>query len=159
MTCFADARHTTLHSSEINITHIRITVICSLEVLCCLRRVCISIPLCTISCASQWLVFYLLELFEHSPFCFFLQSLQVFTLLSQLQPAALTPDAFSYGAGFFAAEAAAWEVAVQLQCAMQTVDLGVEAWLCHCVTVSCICHCTSLHHCNHCNHCTILKYL
>lgn len=47
MTCFADARHTTLHSSEINITHIRITVICSLEVLCCLRRVCISIPLCT----------------------------------------------------------------------------------------------------------------
>eukprot|EP00434_Breviolum_minutum_P042982 symbB.v1.2.038282.t1/scaffold5882.1/size22787/1 len=50
----------------------------------------------------------------------------VFTLLSQLQPAALTPDAFSYGAGFFAAEAAAWEVAVQLQCAMQTVDLGVD---------------------------------
>lgn len=128
MTCFADARHTTLHSSEINITHIGIRVFCSLEVLCCLRRVCIA-------------------LFEHSaPFCFFLQ-LQVFALLSQLQPAALTPDAFSYGAGFFAAEAAAWEVAVQLQCAMQTVDLGVEAWLCHCVTVSCICH-TSLHHCN-----------
>eukprot|EP00435_Cladocopium_sp_Y103_P046487 s565_g13.t1 len=52
---------------------------------------------------------------------------KVFAFLSQLRPAALPgPDAFSYGAAFFAAAETAWAVALQLQGAMQMQDLQLD---------------------------------
>jgi len=56
-------------------------------------------------------------------------SVKVFALVSQLRPAALPgPDAFSYGAAFFAAAETAWTVALQLQGDMQMQALQLEPW-------------------------------
>lgn len=52
---------------------------------------------------------------------------KVFALVSQLRPAALPgPDAFSYGAAFFAAAETAWTVALQLQGDMQMQALQLD---------------------------------
>lgn len=52
---------------------------------------------------------------------------KVFALVSQLRLAALPgPDAFSYGAAFFAAAETAWTVALQLQGAMQMQALQLD---------------------------------
>lgn len=47
-------------------------------------------------------------------------------MIFQLRSAALRPDAFSFSAAFFAAKP--WEVALQLQGAMRSSALQLEAW-------------------------------
>lgn len=160
MTCFADARHTTLHSSEINITHIRITVICSLEVLCCLRRVCISIPLCTDFVCIAVVGILFARTFRTLAFLLLFATAGLYSSVATTTSCIDSRCLLLWGRLLCCRSSSLGSCRATPMChadgGFGSRSLAVS--LCHCVMHLPL-HIIAPFNCNHCNHCTILKYL